>query len=96
MGKFLPGRTELLILQMLRDEPSGMYGLEFVKASGGKLKRGTAYVTLGRMEDNGFVRSKLDRSTSHPGLPRPRYVLTGVGQKALEAAELVGMRALGA
>jgi DNA-binding PadR family transcriptional regulator len=92
MGNPFAAETELLILRMLNDELEGMYGLELVKASNGKLKRGTVYVTLGRMEEKGFVRSHRTRDERHPGLPRPRYSLTGLGHRALEAAYLMGLQ----
>ena len=84
-------RTELDVLGMLRDEPGGMYGLELVRASNGRLARGTVYVLLGRLEEKGFVRSRVKRNADHPGLPRPRYALTALGQRVLEAAELMGL-----
>jgi len=83
--------TELAILGMLRDEPAGMYGLELVRESGGRLARGTVYVLLGRLEEKGYVRSKVQRNAEHPGLPRPRYALTAQGQRVLEAAQLMGL-----
>jgi DNA-binding PadR family transcriptional regulator len=91
MGNPFAGSTELLILQLLRDEPEGMYGLEIVRSSGEKLKRGTVYVTLGRMEEKGFIRSRVDKTTAHAGLPRPKYTLTATGQRVLEAARVMGM-----
>lgn len=91
MGNPFAGSTELLVLQLLRDEPEGMYGLELVRASDEKLKRGTVYVTLGRMEEKGFIRSRVDKTAAHAGLPRPKYTLTAAGQRVLEAAHLMGM-----
>jgi DNA-binding PadR family transcriptional regulator len=46
-----------------------MYGLKLIKASDERLKRGTVYVTLGRMEEKGFVRSRIDQEglRNHPG-----------------------------
>ena len=73
-----------------------MYGLELVSASGEKLKRGTVYVTLGRMEEKGFIKSRVDRKASHPGLPRPRYRIEALGQRALQAAEIMGALPAGA
>ena len=45
---------EALILELLVGE-SEMYGLQLVAASRRRLKRGTVYVTLGRMEEKGFI-----------------------------------------
>jgi DNA-binding PadR family transcriptional regulator len=87
MGNPFASNMERLVLGILRDHPAGMYGLEMIGASDGSLKRGTIYVLLGRMEDKGYVKSKVDKQASHPGLPRPRYTLTALGQRALLATE---------
>ena len=74
---------ERLILQLLssRDE---MYGLELVGASRGRLKRGTVYVTLGRMEEKGFISSRLsDEPTPGGGLPLRLYQPTALGRRVL-------------
>lgn len=63
-----------------------MYGLEMVKASK-ELKRGTVYVTLGRMADKGFVESKT-RESEEGGPPRRVYRATGLGQRVFQAWEL--------
>jgi len=96
MANPFAAETELFILSMLRDAPGGMYGLELVNNSGGKLKRGTVYVTLGRMEEKGYIKSRTDKHASHPGLPRPRYRIEALGQRALQAAELMGALPAGA
>jgi DNA-binding PadR family transcriptional regulator len=79
---------ELLILQMLGDH-GPQYGLWLVANSRRQLKRGTVYVTLGRMEDKGLVESFLEkRDPSAPGLARRFYRLTPAGVAVLRAAEL--------
>ena len=61
-----------------------MYGLQLVTASRGKLKRGTVYVTLGRMEDKGYIASKLDDPPPGAGgLPRRLYEPTPLGRRML-------------
>ena len=72
---------EALILDLL-GRSTGMYGLELVAASAGELKRGTVYVTLGRMEHKGLVSSRLD-DTPPPfgGLPRRLYAATAIGRE---------------
>jgi DNA-binding PadR family transcriptional regulator len=77
-------RTERYILELLGREER--YGLELVTASNGRLKRGTIYVTLGRMEVKGFVRSRTDPEPSgHGGLPRRLYAVTPLGRRTLAA-----------
>src|SRR4051812_9776427 len=76
---------ESLILELLIGTRQ-MYGLELVAASGGALKRGTIYVTLGRMEDKGYVESRLEPAPPEAGgLPRRMYAPTTFGREVLGA-----------
>jgi PadR family transcriptional regulator len=78
-------RKEALILELLVAQPE-RYGLELVGASRGRLKRGTVYVTLGRMETKGLITSSLeDAPESAGGLPRRLYTPTAVGRRVLKA-----------
>ena len=75
--------TERLILDLLVGEQE-MYGLQLVAASHGRLKRGTVYVTLGRMEDKGFVAAHLEPPpAAEGGMPRPVYRATALGRRVL-------------
>lgn len=66
------------------------YGLQLVSASKGHLKRGTVYVTLGRMEEKGYVESEPDPDAADDlVLPRRLYRPTGYGLKVLEAWEVM-------
>ncbi len=77
-------RTESLILELL--EHQERYGLELVDASGGRLKRGSVYVILGRMEAKGFVRSRQEpRAEGAIGLPRRLYQVTDYGLRVHDA-----------
>lgn len=74
---------ELLVLELLVREKA-RYGLELVAASRGRLKRGTVYVTLGRMEEKGLVASSLeDAPPAAGGLPRRVYEPTALGRRML-------------
>lgn len=86
----IPSTKEATILALLaKGEP--LYGLQLVELSDGVLKRGTIYVTLGRMQDKGLVRALVDSGAGrHPGLPRPRYRLTAAGCQALRVHAAVG------
>ena len=78
-------RKELLVLELLVANKQ-LYGLQLVAASRGRLKRGTVYVTLGRMEDKGYIASKLDDPPPGAGgLPRRIYVPTPLGRRMLSA-----------
>jgi len=80
--------TESLILDLLRARER--YGLELVDASSGRLKRGSIYVTLARMEAKGFVESWQDeRPPGAIGLPRRRYRATDYGLKVHDAYQLL-------
>ena len=76
---------ERLVLELLvRREES--YGLQLVAASRGRLKRGTVYVTLGRMEEKGYIASRLDDPPEGAGgLPRRVYTATALGRRMLTA-----------
>ena len=76
--------TERLILQLLAEQE--MFGLQLVEQSDGALKRGTVYVTLGRMQDKGYVESRAEeRPPGAIGLPRRLYRPTAYGLRVLEA-----------
>jgi DNA-binding PadR family transcriptional regulator len=88
----LPSPLEYEVISLLI--PRGeMYGLQLVKDSGGKLKRGTVYVTLGRMVDKGLVEDRVEGSVpEYIGIPRRLYKVTGLGERAArkyEAMQLV-------
>jgi len=76
-------RKEALVLDLLLNKPStGMYGLELVNVSGSRLKRGTVYVTLSRMEEKGYVESWQEEPRPDiAGLPRRLYRVSGYGQR---------------
>jgi PadR family transcriptional regulator, regulatory protein PadR len=80
--------TESLILDLL--EPRERFGLELIEQSGGRLKRGSVYVTLARMEAKGFVESRQeDRAAGAIGLPRRLYTPTPYGLKVRDAYRLL-------
>ena len=76
---------ERLILELLASE-GPMYGLALVDRSDGALKRGTVYVTLGRMEAKGLVESEQEPPVAGAiGLPRRIYRPTTLGERILRA-----------
>jgi len=78
-------RKEQTILELLASE-GPMYGLQIVERSGGALKRGTVYVTLGRMQAKGFVESEEQPlPPGGIGLPRRIYRVTALGERMLRA-----------
>jgi DNA-binding PadR family transcriptional regulator len=80
--------TESLILDLL--EQRERYGLELIETSGNRLKRGSIYVTLGRMETKGFVTSRQEeRPAGAIGLPRRLYRATPYGLKVRDAYQLL-------
>lgn len=80
---------ERLILELLVSG-GAMFGLQIVEASRGRVKRGTVYVTLGRMEAKGYVESEQEtRPAGAIGLPRRLYRPTALGERALRAWSLL-------
>ena len=79
---------EYLVLDLLSGSGQ-LYGLQLVRQSGRRLKRGTVYVTLQRMEQKGLVESELERlAEPRPGLPRRLYRPTPAGRALLRALDL--------
>jgi len=63
-----------------------LFGLRLVQISGGALKRGTVYVTLGRMERKAFIASEPEPPAPGAiGLPRRIYRATPFGERVLGA-----------
>ena len=86
MARLIPrlSGTERLILDLLRERE--LFGLQLVDRSEGALKRGTVYVTLGRMQDKGYVESRTEPLPAGAiGLPRRWYKPTEYGLRVLDA-----------
>lgn len=82
-------RKEYLILEMLIQIRRELFGLEMVEASRGKLKRGTIYVTLQRMQEKGLVDSKPEpRTAPEIGIPRRLYRVSGYGERVYRAYQV--------
>lgn len=80
--------TESLIIDLL--EGRERFGLALVDGSGGRLKRGSVYVLLGRMETKGFVESRQEeRAPGAIGIPRRMYHATAYGLKVRDAYRLL-------
>lgn len=81
--------TETLVLGML-SRHGELYGLELVRQSEGRIKRGTVYVTLDRMQEKGLISSRQeDRAADVSGIPRRLYRPTGLGEKSFREGERV-------
>jgi DNA-binding PadR family transcriptional regulator len=77
--------TERAILDLLSSGPE-LFGLQLVQQSQGALKRGTVYVTLGRMHDKGYVESRTEPlPPGGIGLPRRLYRPTAFGLRVLDS-----------
>jgi len=78
-------RKEAIIMELLLagDE---LYGLQMIRERPNDLKRGTIYVTLNRLEDKGFIKSKeIAPKEGEQGPARRVYQITGTGRRVLEA-----------
>src|SRR5687768_5170336 len=87
--------AEFMIMNLLISAKgkAEMYGLELVNESEGKLKRGTIYVTLGRLEDKGYVTSRREEAREGVSIPKRLYKPTGLGVKVFNALNGLGGRA---
>ena len=66
-----------------------MYGLELVNASEGRLKRGSVYVTLNRMEEKGYITFRKEETAPiQGGMPRPLYSASGLGERLLRVWQI--------
>lgn len=80
----LPPKERLILNLLVSEGP--LFGLQLVASSDGALKRGTVYVTLGRMETKGFIRSEQEAQPAGAiGLPRRMYYPTPLGERVLRA-----------
>lgn len=78
-------QKEQIILEMLLagDE---LYGLQMIRQSPTDLKRGTIYVTLNRLEEKGFIRSReMATQEGEQGPARRVYAITGEGENVMNA-----------
>jgi len=82
---------ETVILELLLDGHE-MYGLELVGTSRKRLKRGTVYVTLQRMEAKGYVQSRTEADSGEPGLPRRLYKATAAGRRLYDLWTMVRIK----
>ena len=80
----MPSGNEVEVLRLLAGGRE-LYGLEMLKRSRGALKRGSIYVVLGRMEDQGYIEGREIKGVGMPGMPRRLYKIKGLGIRALAA-----------
>jgi DNA-binding PadR family transcriptional regulator len=76
------GATSALILELL-GRCGRAFASDLVALSDGRLKRGSVYTVLGRLEDAGLVKSTPGRGRDAFSAPRPAYELTEKGRRAL-------------
>ena len=59
-----------------------------VDESGNRLRRGTIYVTLGRMEEKGYIKSRRESDKEVTGPKRRFYKVTAKGKQVYNAWDL--------
>ena len=79
----LSNKERIILTQLVSGGPK--YGLQMVEDSRGALKRGTVYVTLGRMEQKGLIESRHEPAARASAVPRRVYQATGYGRRVLDA-----------
>src|SRR5688500_20375825 len=84
----LPKKERFILELLVSGGP--MYGLQLVEQSGGALKRGTGYVTLGRVEAKRLVAARQEQLPRGAiGLPRRIYTPTGLDHPIRRAGPVV-------
>ncbi|MDP2034177.1 MAG: PadR family transcriptional regulator [Polaromonas sp.] len=84
--------TETLVLSLLADSPQGAFGSELMHKSEGRLKRGSVYALLAKLEKAGFVKGTEIPPTDALLLPRTKYKITAAGTLARqEFAQWTGL-----
>ena len=77
--------TERVIIELLTEHRE-LFGLRMVELAEGRLKRGTVYVTLGRMQEKGLLESRQEPLPPGAiGLPRRLYRPTALAMRILAA-----------
>lgn len=72
-------RQQPIVLALLA-EHGELYGLELIRLSSYRIKRGGVYVLLGKLEESGLVTSRAEsRRPGYTGLLRRLYRLTPEG-----------------
>ncbi len=81
--------AEILSYFEVNDKKIARYGSEICKLSIGKVKIGTVYVLLGRMEKKLLIRAK-EELVLRPGsvIPSKLYMLTDFGHEVLKARKV--------
>lgn len=81
-------RIDWLIVDLLAEAGANpLYGLQLVEKSNEKLKRGTVYVNLAKLEDLGLIKVSVGPPRGTRGRPRNQYTLSGKGRRALAARD---------
>ncbi len=80
-----PTEHEVTILKILAKQNEGIYARDLLAQSRGKVKQGSLYTTLNRMQGKGFVRVLGDAY-------HRRYALTAAGERAVEACRILTRR----
>lgn len=78
---------EYHIMEML-DRNGEMFGLQMVDESDGILKKGTVYVTLGRMVDKDLLTSREEAGGDDSPSVRRLYTPTDYGKRVFKAQEI--------
>ncbi len=89
-GKYIGGLEEAVMIAIngLGSDAYGVSVHEALRHANRNISIGSLYVTLGRLEDKGYIASKDGDPTAERGGRAKRYFnLTGAGVKVLDDAE---------
>jgi DNA-binding PadR family transcriptional regulator len=84
----LSSKEQVILGLLMKAGRRGLYGLQLVDQSAGQLRRGTVYVTLGRMQERGLIESKQEeKEPGISGIARRIYCPTWYGMRVYQAWE---------
>ncbi|NOT01907.1 MAG: helix-turn-helix transcriptional regulator [Phycisphaerales bacterium] len=97
MGDLLNQREAELLAITINGERYGRdIRNQYEQRTDRKLPLGSLYVTLDRMEDKGYLTSRMGESAhNRGGYRRKYYKITGAGQRALNAYQIAVSACLG-
>jgi len=75
---------------------TGAHGSDIAALSSGAVGPGEVYVILGRLEEQGWVRSEELSCEDRDALPRTKYFITEGGRRAMVEADVATQRLDGA
>ena len=88
---------QLLILEILLNANTELYGLEIIERSQRQLRKGTIYIYLADLETMNLISSRLENAEQPESpyfKPRRPYKITENGRRAFDYSQLTNIEGL--